>query len=88
MRDFIKYVLGAIALDIIGYLAIVAVLIIFWGDRVNKSKKHKKHIILRYDAKMFDLYQIRKRNKAYLYTNMKLYTILLKKNRLWKEDDK
>lgn len=28
MRDTIKYILGAIALDIIGYLAIVAVLII------------------------------------------------------------
>lgn len=28
MRDFIKYALGAIALDILGYLAIVAVLII------------------------------------------------------------
>ena len=28
MRDFIKYALGAIALDIIGYLTIVTILII------------------------------------------------------------
>lgn len=28
MRDFIKYALGAIAIDIIGYLAIVTILII------------------------------------------------------------
>ena len=38
MKDVIKYLIGAIAVDVFVYLAIVAILIILWGDNMSNNE--------------------------------------------------
>lgn len=47
MKDLIKYLIGAIALDIIAYLAIVAILIILWGDNMTLREMNRYMTVLK-----------------------------------------
>lgn len=47
MKDVMKYILGAIALDIIVYLAIVVILLI-WGDTMSNKEINRTMKVLKF----------------------------------------